>query len=155
MIIKSGCTVPPGYKRNYLGQCGDSESLLICSVPWSRWELCSVVVIIESFKVFFPSAREFVAGILILDCHVNLITILITPFLLSWCLLFQFIALYSIKIQGWEIRQMCAAAFSFDYIMVSKNSSKTVSAVLISLMLFVDEVSGQAELTEITLLAPR
>lgn len=50
---------------------------------------------------------------------------------------------------------MCAAAFSFDYIMVSKNSSKTVSAVLISLMLFVDEVSGQAELTEITLLAPR
>lgn len=61
MTIKSGSTVPPGYKRNCLDQCGDSESLLICSVPWSRWELCSVVII-ESFKVFFPSAREFVLG---------------------------------------------------------------------------------------------
>lgn len=83
MTIESGCTVPPGYKRNYLGQCGDSKGLLICSVLQNRWELCSVVTIIESFKVSFPSAREFVAGILILDCHVNLITILITPFLLS------------------------------------------------------------------------
>ena len=47
---------------------------------------------------------------------------------------------------------MHAAAFSFDYVIAfSKNSNKTVSVVLLSFTLLVDEMPEQAEFAEITI----
>lgn len=41
---------------------------------------------------------------------------------------------------------MCAAAFSFNHVIASKNSSEAVSVVPLSFAVLMDEMPGQAEL---------